>query len=107
MEVVDAAVRLHMGTETDEESDDARHGGTLFNHSTRWNAAEKANCFTLLKRITNLKCVNSEVRSFQVSHKVFLQMGPWHHVGATTEITLDWKWINTVIQSELNPSHAI
>ena len=34
MEVVDAAVRLHMGTETDEESDDARHSGTLLNTST-------------------------------------------------------------------------
>ena len=29
----------------------------------------KASCFTLLRRITRLKCVNSEVRSFQVSHK--------------------------------------
>ena len=30
-------------------------------------------------------------------------MGPWHHVGATMEITLDKKWIIEVIRWELNP----
>ena len=34
------------------------------------------------------------------------QLGPWHHVGATMEITLDWKWIHKVTQWELNPLHA-
>ena len=27
----------------------------------------------------------------QFSHKEFPQLGPWHHVGATMEITLDKK----------------
>ena len=31
------------------------------------------------------------------------QMAPWHHVGATMEITLDKKWIIEVIRWELNP----
>ena len=30
-------------------------------------------------------------------------MGPWHHVGATMEVTLDKKWIIRVIRWELNP----
>ena len=34
------------------------------------------------------------------------QIGPWHHAGATMEITLDWKWILNGIRRELNPMHA-
>ena len=30
-------------------------------------------------------------------------MGPWHHVGATMEFTLDKNWIIGVIRWELNP----
>ena len=30
-------------------------------------------------------------------------MGPWHHVGATMEITLDKNWIIVVTRRELNP----
>ena len=43
---------------------EARHSGTLLNTSTnKVKMEEKANCFTLLRRITRLKCVNSKVRS--------------------------------------------
>ena len=36
----------------------------------------------------------------------FPQMGPWHHVGATMEITLHKHWIIEVIRWELNPVNA-
>ena len=51
----------------------------------------KANCCTLLKRITKLNCVNSGVKSVKhLPHSGrFPQVGPWHHVGVTMEITLD------------------
>ena len=35
--------------------------------------------------------------------KGFPQMGPWHHVGATMEITLDKNWTIIMIRWELNP----
>ena len=31
------------------------------------------------------------------------QLAPWHHVGATMEITLDKNWIIIVIRQELSP----
>ena len=34
---------------------------------------------------------------------MFPHVGPWHHVGATMEITLDKNWIIVVIRQELNP----
>ena len=41
-----------------------RHSGQLLNTSTdRVKMEKKASCFTLLKRITRLKCVNSEIKS--------------------------------------------
>ena len=46
------------------KGDDPRHSGQRFNTSTdKVKMEEKANCFTLLKRITGLKCVNSEIKS--------------------------------------------
>ena len=46
------------------KSDDPRYSGQLFNTSTdKVKKEEKASCFTLLRRITRLKCVNSKVRS--------------------------------------------
>ena len=30
-------------------------------------------------------------------------MAPWHHVGATMEITLDKNWFIIVIRQELSP----
>ena len=66
----------------DKQKGDARHSGTLFNTSIDlkkwWSQAQrhvvqhidrqvkkwkKANCPTLLRRITRLKCVNSEIKS--------------------------------------------
>jgi hypothetical protein len=35
--------------------------------------------------------------------KGFPQVGPWHHVGTTMEITLEKNWIIEVIRWELNP----
>ena len=52
---------------------------------------KKADCFPLRKRIPELKCVNSEVNSVSSLPTGFPQMDPWHHVGATMEITLDKK----------------
>ena len=50
----------------------------------------KADCCPLLKRITELKCVNSEFKTVNTHPEEGLpQMAPWHHVGATMEITLD------------------
>ena len=63
----------------------------------------KADCFTILKQTTKLKCVNSEFRSSSLSQKGFPQVGPWHHVGTTMEITLEKNWIIEVIRWELNP----
>ena len=50
---------------TDSSKGEARYCGQLFQHSIdrqvkRW---KKANCSTLLRRITRLKCVNSEIKS--------------------------------------------
>jgi hypothetical protein len=65
----------------------------------------KAGCFILLKRITKLKCVNSEVTSVHILPKQGCpRLAPWHHVGAPIEVTLDKKWIIRVIRWELNPS---
>ena len=51
-------------TSTNWRNGGARYSGTLFNTSTdKVKMEEKANCFTLLKRITGLKCVNSEIKS--------------------------------------------
>ena len=53
------------------EGDEARHSGTLWNTSTdKVKKEEKANCCTLLKRITRLKCVNSKVRSIVESYSL-------------------------------------
>ena len=67
-----------------------------------------ANCFTLLRRITKLKCVNSEVTSVHILPKQGCpRLAPWHHAGVTMEITLDkngschWSVGNRI------PSHAI
>ena len=50
----------------------------------------KADCCTLLKRITKLKCVNSEFRSVDIHPKQGCLNWPlWHHVGVTIGITLD------------------
>ena len=77
-EVVIAAVRLCKTNRTvkpgtaarcltqrsTRKNGEARHSGTLLNTSTdKVKMEEQANCFTLLKRITGLKCVNSKVRS--------------------------------------------
>ena len=50
---------------TDSSKGEARYCGQLFQHSIdrqvkRW---KKANCSTILRRITRLKCVNSEIKS--------------------------------------------
>ena len=48
----------------------------------------KANCFALLKQITNLKCqFRCQVRP-QSPAKELPQVAPWHHVGVTMDITL-------------------
>ena len=62
--------------------------------------------FPLRRRITGLKCVNSEVNSVSILPNGFPQVGPWHHVGATMEITLDKNLIHHRICWELNPVHA-
>ena len=50
----------------------------------------KASCCTLRKRITKLKCVNSEVNSVDIDPNWGLpQLALWHHVGVTIGITLD------------------
>ena len=67
---------------------------------------KKAECFPLRRRITGLKCVNSKVNSVSILPNGFPQMGPWHLVGATMEITLDKKLIYHRIGWELNPIHA-
>ena len=58
----------------------------------RGETRNKASCFNLLKWIPQVKSVNSEVRSVSSLPTGFPQMGPWHHVGATMEITLDKNW---------------
>ena len=60
-------------------------------------------CFTLLKRITNIKVSIQKSGRSTFSHLGFPQLGPWHHVGATMEITLDKTWIVMAIRWELNP----
>ena len=55
----------------------------------RRETRKKAGCFPLRGRIPGLKCVNSEVNSVSILPNGFLQVGPWHHVGATMEFTLD------------------
>ena len=59
-------------------------------HFTKGCMNRKADCCPLLKRITKLKCVNSEFKSVNTHpEEGCLQLAPWHHVGATMEITLD------------------
>ena len=64
-----------------------------------------ADCFTVRKRTTRLKCVNSEDQfvcihpekgSFKWVHGTLLEQ-PW-------EITLDKNWINEMIGWKLNPN---
>ena len=43
-----------------KENGEANHGGQLFNTRPMGETRKKANCSTLLKRITNYKTVNSE-----------------------------------------------
>ena len=47
----------------------------------------KASCCTLLKRISKLSLRRSGQSTFTL--KRVPHVGPWHHVGATMEITLD------------------
>ena len=70
------------------------HNGQQFKHGDRRRETwKKAGCFPLLRRITRLKCVNSVITSVNSLPKQgFPQVGPWHHVGATMEITLDKNW---------------
>ena len=49
----------------------------------------KANCFALLKRITNLKCQFRCQVWPQSPAEGLPQVAPWHHVGVTMDITLD------------------
>ena len=70
-----------------------RHSGQVFNQRhQRGETRNKASCFNLLKMNSQVKSVNSEVRSVSSLPTGFPQMGPWHHVGATMEITLDKNW---------------
>ena len=64
---------------------------------------KKGERFTLLRRITGLKRVNSVVNSVSILPTGFPQMGPWHLVGGTIEITLDKNLIHHRIGWELNP----
>ena len=84
-----------------------RDRGQLFNkRHRRGETRKKDECFPLPKRIPGLKCVNSGVNSVSILPNQFPQVGPWHHVGATMEITLDKKLIHHRISWELNPIHA-
>ena len=82
---------------------EAKYGGKLFNQSIDAVRPKKADCFPILKRITKLKCVNSEVRSFQVYRKGVPSNGSMapcrSHHGNHTRL----EKINKVIHWELNP----
>ena len=52
---------------------------------------------------SQIKSVNSEVHSVNILPNGFPQLGPWHLVGATMEITLDKNLIHHRIGWELNP----
>ena len=89
------------------EKNEAQDCGKLFKKRRRHGeTGSKAECFPWRRRITGLKCVNSEVNSVGILPNGFPQVGPWHHVGATMEITLDKKLIHHRISWELNPIHA-
>ena len=69
-----------------EKNLSAQYSGPLFNkRHRRGETRKKDECFPLRRRITKLKCVNSEVNSVSILPNGFPQVGPWHHVGATME----------------------
>ena len=97
--VVVAAVRLCMS----QKKGEAGYGGKWFNKATTTGETGKTNCCTLLKQIINIKMSLQKPGQSTFSHLGFPQMGPWHHVGATMENTLDKTWIVIAIHWELNP----
>ena len=89
------------------EKGEARDSGQLFNTSIDRVKIEKRHVVShYLDELPGKKCQFRSQIGVKSPTKGFPQMGPWHHVGATMEITLDKKWILNWIRRELNPKHA-
>ena len=84
---------------------EARNGGQQFNSATMTSeTGKKANCSALPLQI---KYIEMSIRSSDrstFSHLGFPHLGPWQHLGATMDSTLDKREFIVAIRWEPNPN---
>ena len=86
---------------------EARNGGQQFDAATMTSeTGKKANCSALPEYKTNIeKSIRRPGRS-TFSHLGFPHLGPWQHLGATMNSTLDWRGFIVAIPWEQKPQNV-